>query len=1814
MQQNRLNEFQLPISDIDLDPVKFTRFPWGSSYGSINSLSVDANSGVLKWNPGNSPTGLYTVIIKMADYDYRYCSPPVTSCSSSRKVSEVMVDFFVEVVQKQAICRDGCTKAGQTCTVGSNGQCGSCSGSGTQCVDNSPPAFVSPTPADQSTLLAVQGQSVQFQIKAQDSFSFDTVTLQPSWSISPSPVLTGALSGLGSVTVSFSWSVPSSATTAYQACFYASDQRQASSGQHCVIIKVGLMAVTKVVRNPDKWPQLAKNEGYSPGGDTLDVTGVNFGGGSTYKCKFRASGSNPSRDVAATYVSPTLVRCNTPDMRGKEGTYSVDVSKDNGQRYTNDGIKFTFHPACPGYPNNMCGGRGTCSNGQCNCAPYSGNACQYLCGNGINEPTEECDDGNTAGGDGCTAGCKIQSGCTCNGSPKSICQCCGNGRREGSETCDDGNFSNGDGCSSACSTEPGWFCTTASPNVCEKCGNGKLEGAETCDDGNLANGDGCTSSCRVENGYTCTGTPSQCENCGNGRMEHTETCDDGNKVSGDGCSSTCKKEGGFTCTGTPSVCHNCGNGKREGPEKCDDGNVTPGDGCSATCTIENGYTCSSGNPTVCQKCGNGKKEGTESCDDANITPGDGCSATCTIEGGYTCTLVGQQSQCRKCGNSKVEFSEGCDDGNTANGDGCSNVCQKENGWTCDTNTPNRCHKCGNGVVEYPNIKEQCDDGNTVAGDGCSATCQNEGGWTCDTSKKPTVCQKCGNGKIEGTEECDDNNVNDNDGCSSSCAKEGGWTCNGIPSVCQKCGNSIREGTEACDDGNSNTGDGCTPACEVEDGWNCPNNVCTAGPTLCGDGTIQTGETCDDGNRNSGDGCSSTCAIENGFTCNGTPSVCFNCGNGRIETPEVCDDGNNNNGDGCDSACAKENGWTCNGDPSVCQLCGNGKIEGTEKCDDSNLNGGDGCSSSCTIEGGFTCNGQPSVCQNCGNGKREGTESCDDGNTSNNDGCSSVCAVESGFTCALGTPDVCEKCGNGIIEGTEKCDDNDLNEIPNVLQDGDGCSSTCQIEGGGWVCTGSSNSKCENCGNGLMEHTETCDDGNSIANDGCTNCVIDSGYTCNGTDPSLCWNCGNGIKEPYEDCDDGNTADNDGCNANCDIEPGYSCVHFTADPSICQRCGNGRREGTENCDDNNTNNGDGCDSTCNPEPGWTCAYNQGQRDVCENCGNGIIEGQEQCDDGNTTATFDGCDSACQIEDEWTCEYDSSLKKSVCKPIVPIPLTAGILYDLTFAQYDSSPPWTDIDYTSSPNTLTVRWEGFTQPDSCDIRLGTSPKGFELMDWTVVGNVTGFKNSSMTLEDKAAYYWSVRCINAQNKYSFGYSDGIIVDFTPPIEFLVFDALGQDDTTWTSNKSIVHSSWSVLNDAESDISQTLWGLGTTPGGDDVVRFFQLGDMRMRELSYPGLDLKHSEINGLTYYVSLRVCNTVQLCRTESANGFQVDLLPPAFQNRDIIYDGPLRGEDLTFSNGGNSISANWNDFLDFGSGVDHVELAIGKVKGQGSVQGWSDIGLTTDYTRYADKLATDGQKDFLNHSETYYTGIRLVDQVGHVKEVWSDGFTVDATPPVFDGVVDGGTAGFDVNETGSKILRATWNSLDDPESGIKTVEIAVLANRNRTLTEVLNFTTVSTTTFGAVTGFELINNETYFLVVRATNGALGQTIVTTTGVRYIEGLPAGAEGGGAGVKKEPFAKREQTSIIAASVATAGVIGAGIAGFLGFRSLKKKRLADRKKAMRDARREAAQRKSTLAADRSAFNIEPLENDVELEWNNLVDNEMRDEVETAGAG
>lgn len=541
-----------------------------------------------------------------------------------------------------------------------------------------------------------------------------------------------------------------------------------------------------------------------------------------------------------------------------------------------------------------------------------------VCGDGVPEGTEDCDDGNVTSGDGCSATCMIEPAA------------CGNGIVQAGEECDDGNRLSGDGCDQNCQGEQG---------TAPICGNGTLERHELCDDGNGTSGDGCFL-CQVEAGWDCSNNT--CKSiCGDGRKVGLEQCDDDNLSDFDGCDHHCRSEHGWDCTS--GTCEEiCDDGYVVGSEACD---VGTHDGCTADCrSSDPGFDCDVvPHPqiptffvTYCRAiCGDGIVTSIEGCDDENASDYDGCSADCEQEPYWSCT--GAPSTCDGvCGDGVAAGSEFCDDGKTQFG-GCLDDCSGfDRGITCSMFhvTPENLRSiafcssiCGDGIVSY---LDGCDDQNSIEDDGCTG-CIVEDGYEC--AGEPSVCQSCGNGRVEGTEACDDGTIQTGDGC-GDCAVEAGFACDDAsPSTCAPiCGDGLVVTGEECDDENVVNTDACT-------------NACTA--AACGDGFRWEGqEECDDGPGLGEDGCMA-CVEQFGWYCDdASPSTCVTqCGDAKRAGTEECDLGALNNDvrpDACRTDCTKER-------------CGDG-VEDTaaglfdleERCDDGALNGLPGaCNSSCT---------------------------------------------------------------------------------------------------------------------------------------------------------------------------------------------------------------------------------------------------------------------------------------------------------------------------------------------------------------------------------------------------------------------------------------------------------------------------------------------------------------------------------------------------------------------------------------------------------------------------------------------------------------------------------------------------------------------------------------------------------------------------------------------------------------------------------------------------------------------------------------------------
>jgi len=256
-----------------------------------------------------------------------------------------------------------------------------------------------------------------------------------------------------------------------------------------------------------------KCDGTNLGGATCaGIMGVGYTG--TLKC-YSAGTANACKFDTSSCIPP----CTCPS---DNNICTTDICQNNSCQH----IKIS----------NCCTSVSQCTNGgKCTSSVCSGNRCAYPI-------ITACKSNDVC----CPTGCNALNDNDCNA-------VCGNGIKEGAEKCDDGDTSSGDGCSSSCAVESGWTCNTASPNVCTKTCVPNCDGKE-------CGSDGCTGSCGSctnAHGTTSCSSSGLCQpvcsgtytNCDGDRTNGCETC---------GCAPNCgSRECGAVPNGCGTSCGSC---------------------------------------------------------------------------------------------------------------------------------------------------------------------------------------------------------------------------------------------------------------------------------------------------------------------------------------------------------------------------------------------------------------------------------------------------------------------------------------------------------------------------------------------------------------------------------------------------------------------------------------------------------------------------------------------------------------------------------------------------------------------------------------------------------------------------------------------------------------------------------------------------------------------------------------------------------------------------------------------------------------------------------------------------------------------------------------------------------------------------------------------------------------------------------------------------------------------------------------------------------------------------------------------------------
>ena len=394
--------------------------------------------------------------------------------------------------------------------------------------------------------------------------------------------------------------------------------------------------------------------------------------------------------------------------------------------------------------------------------------------------------------------------------------------------------------------------------------------------------------------------------------------------------------------------------------------------------------------------------------------------------------------------------------------------------------------------------------------------------------------------------------------------------------------------------------------------------------------------------------------------------------------------------------------------------------------------------------------------------------------------------------------------------------------------------------------------------------------------------------------------------------------------------------------------------------------------------------------------------------------------------------------------------GIRLDTTVP---SAPSVTDEGgFTASTTNLNASWIA-SDPESgikaYRYAVGTTPGGTDALGWTAAGTVTSLAITGLSLTHDQTYYISVTATNGANADSpFGASDGIRVDATPPTKPVVTD--DGNSQSWLDK---ISASWTSA-DPESDLLKYEYSIGTAPGLTDVFRWTDVG--LSTSVTKTGLNLQEAR----TYYVNVRCTNKVGLVsEVGSSDGILIDSTPPP---------APTVTDDGAFAPSLTSLHAYWTS-VNTPSGVAYYDYSIGTAAGQTDIRDWTSAGLVNEV------VATDLS---LQDGAVYFINVRAISQVGKEGYVGSsDGITVDSTLPTTPTVTDGGAFAASASE-----LAGTWSSAD-AESGIVLYEYAVGTSLGAT--DVRDWTSAGDATSMTIGSLALLDGMTYFIGVRATNGA---------------------------------------------------------------------------------------------------------------------------------
>ncbi|KAK7496779.1 hypothetical protein BaRGS_00011988 [Batillaria attramentaria] len=354
----------------------------------------------------------------------------------------------------------------------------------------------------------------------------------------------------------------------------------------------------------------------------------------------------------------------------------------------------------------------------------------------------------------------------------------------------------------------------------------------------------------------------------------------------------------------------------------------------------------------------------------------------------------------------------------------------------------------------------------------------------------------------------------------------------------------------------------------------------------------------------------------------------------------------------------------------------------------------------------------------------------------------------------------------------------------------------------------------------------------------------------------------------------------------------------------------------------------------------------------------------------------------------------------------------------------------------------------------------------------NNTYLVNEEFETSDGVPAWIRLKVVNNVDLSATGTSEApIIIDDTPPIAGHVMDGtlLGQDVCCQNGRTEIC--------------AHYFWGVGLSPGQDDVVLFHSLSSNDKQSCVH--VQLQHSMTYFSTVIANNRALN--QKSANTTSGGVLIDVTPPI---PGTVSDGDDVNNDINFTSKTATITTTWSDFQDPESGLTPYSLSV-----------FINQRLNKVFTDIEDETFTDHSFS-LNHGDSVNAVLLATNRAGGSVTVATDGMLVDHTSPDLQYIRTVNQTRYQLRDD---VLHFIWK-FEDLESGVAEYRCIVYELKNGRKTKfwpelakshVIDLTLTSTSN-GSVDlhGVKLKNGAAYSLAVTAVNRARISTAEESMGV----------------------------------------------------------------------------------------------------------------------